>query len=407
MRTRSIVLIVSATALCLSACGGGSGRAPAAPSSLMVSGPNSAAASGSIASVSWSCFTRAPGTGSFGTDDCPPARVPAPRQYPSTAAALSAPGAPTGLTATVSGSTVALAWTAPVGGDAPTSYTVQAGSANGLSNLANFDTGGTSTILTVMNVPAGSYYVRIRANNSAGQSGPSNEFLVVVGSTVPCTTLGAPTGLSATVTGSTVALSWTAPVGCQPSSYIILAGSNPGTSNLANFSTGSAATSLTANDVPVGTYYIRVLSAATGVLSAASNEVTATVGTVTPTSVIASFNFYNPAAQGSPTTTCLITSASGTICQARSTSFPLGTNYIVSWAWTVQYTYGTVKTITQNSADSQITFTDTCGGPGSTSDGVQQPLSISLTVTDNLGNTATAVSGTGSQPALFVRLFSC
>jgi len=38
---------------------------------------------------------------------------------------------------------------------------------------------------------------------------------------------------------------------------------------------------------------------------------------------------------------------------------------------------------------------------------VAQPLSISLTVTDNQGNTATAVSGTGSQPPLFIRLFTC
>jgi hypothetical protein len=333
--------------------------------------------------------------------------VPAPRQYPSIAGAISAPGAPTNLTAAVSGSTVVLNWTAPVGGDAPTSYTVQAGSANGLSDLANFDTGGTSTALAVLNVPAGSYYVRIRANNSAGQSGPSNEFLVVVGSTVPCATLGAPTGLSAAVTSSTVVLSWTAPAGCAPTTYIILAGSNPGTANLANFSTGSADTTFTAINVSVGTYYVRVLSAATGVLSAASNEVTVTVGTVPPTNLVVGFNFYDPATQIGPTTTCLITSGTGTICQARSTSYPLGTNGIVSYAWTVQYTYGTVKTLTQNGSDPTFTFTDTCGGPSSTSDGVAQPLSISLTVTDNQGNTATAVSGTGSQPPLFIRLFTC
>jgi len=407
MRNRVLLSIVSAATLCLTACGGGSGRAPAAPSSLQVSGPSSAAGSLGVTSVSWSCLTRASGTGTFGTSDCPPARMQPTRQYPSTARGISAPDAPTNLTASVNNSTVVLNWVAPASGDAPTSYSVQAGSANGLSDLANFDTGGTYTTLAVLNVPAGSYYVRVRSNNSAGQSGPSNETLIVVGSTLPCTTLGAPTALSSTVNGSTVVLTWVPPAGCAPTSYIVQAGSTSGASDLANFSTGSTATTFTATNVAIGTYYVRVLSAAVGVLSAPSNEVTVTVGTVPPTNLVVGFNFYDPATQINPTTTCLITSGTGTICQARSTSYPLGTNGIVSYAWTVQYTYGTVKTLTQNSSDPTFTFTDTCGGPSSTSDGVAQPLSISLTVTDNQGNTATAVSGTGSQPPLFIRLFTC
>src|SRR5207244_2634108 len=178
MRSYPFVLLITAS-VALAACGGGSGRGPAAPSpsGITVSGPSSAVASGST--VSWSCFTRAAGTGTFGTSDCPPLRAPAAPLRPATAAPITAPGAPANFSATVTGSTVVLNWTAPVGGDAPTSYSVQAGSTNGASDLANVDTGTTATTLTELNVPAGTYFVRIRANNSAGQSTPSNAFQAV------------------------------------------------------------------------------------------------------------------------------------------------------------------------------------------------------------------------------------
>src|SRR5438067_2266216 len=140
---RSYLSLVIITASVAAAACGGSGRSPAAPSGINVSGPSSAVAGGGPATISWSCFTRAPGTGGFGASDCPAPRGPATPLRPATAAPITAPGAPTSFSATVSGSTVTLNWTAPVGGDAPTSYTVQAGSTNGQSDLANFDTGST------------------------------------------------------------------------------------------------------------------------------------------------------------------------------------------------------------------------------------------------------------------------
>ena len=54
-----------------------------------------------------------------------------------------------------------------------------------------------------------------------------------------------------------------------------------------------------------------------------------------------------------------------------------------------------------------LAITDVCGQMTSTDDGVAQPLSVSLTVTDNLGASATATAGSGVQPALQVRLFTC
>jgi hypothetical protein len=90
-----------------------------------------------------------------------------------------------------------------------------------------------------------------------------------------------------------------------------------------------------------------------------------------------------------------------------STSFTLGTNTIVSYAWTVQYTYETAKTLTQAGPSPTLAITDVCGLNQSTAEGAAQPISVSLTVTDNLGATSTATAGVGSQPALQLRLFLC
>jgi hypothetical protein len=488
-----------AALLVLTACKGGTARSPVGPSAAITvaqtPGPSGSALGAT--SVSWACFTQAAATGGFGASGCPAARV---SLRAVTGAPLVAPLAPSALSATVTGSTVTLSWTAPAGGDAASSYIVQAGSASGLSDLASFDTGSTATSLAVLNVPGGSYYVRVRANNSAGASAPSNEFLVVVTGSSPCGALSAPTGLTASVTGDTVVLSWSTPAGCAPTSYVIQAGSAPGLSNLANFSTGSAATAFTASGVGPGTYYLRLISTAGAVQSAPSTEIAFVVGgcgtspgaptnvraTVTgsnvtiawdppagacpatsyilqagsspglsnlasapvngtsltavgvgngtyyirvialnsvgqsaaspeivfsipaaPTTVAASFQLIDSATQSGATTECRIRSQSSqpSTCTLRSTSFTFGSNSIVSYAWTVKYTYETEKTLTGTSPT--LAITDVCGLNGATADGAAQPISVSLTVTDNVGATATATSGVGSQPPLQLRLYTC
>ncbi|HET6956371.1 MAG TPA: hypothetical protein VFI56_07310 [Vicinamibacterales bacterium] len=128
-------------------------------------------------------------------------------------------------------------------------------------------------------------------------------------------------------------------------------------------------------------------------------------------SVAAAFQLLDPSQTAGPTTNCQFRSGATppapTTCVVQSTSVPLGTASIVNYSWTVQYTYGTTKTITQSGASPSVSFTDTCGQTTSTSDGIAQPLSVMLTITDSSGNTATVTSGTGGQPALFVRLFTC
>jgi hypothetical protein len=89
-----------------------------------------------------------------------------------------APASPLLHAPSVAGASVTLAWTQPVG--VTTGFVVEAGSAPRLSNLAALPVAAGSTTITVTNVPAGTYYVRLRALNSAGPSAPSNEITVVV-----------------------------------------------------------------------------------------------------------------------------------------------------------------------------------------------------------------------------------
>jgi titin len=89
----------------------------------------------------------------------------------------------------------------------------------------------------------------------------------------------APTSFTASAAGATVTLGWTAPAtGGAPAAYVIEAGSTPGAANLANFSTGNAATAYVAGGVGAGLYYLRVRASNSAGISVASNEATLVVG---------------------------------------------------------------------------------------------------------------------------------
>jgi hypothetical protein len=193
---------------------------------------------------------------------------------------LGAPGAPTSLTALVDRTSVTLTWSAPVGGDAVDSYAIEAGSASGRADLANVATGNAATSFSTTGVPAGTYFVRLRALNGSGTGPASNEVIVVVSDATTCSSPpNSPTGLTSLVNGSTVSLAWTAPIGgCAATSYIVQAGSGAGLSNLASVSTGSLATTFSATSVGVGTYFVRVRAGNASGQSAPSNEVIVAVG---------------------------------------------------------------------------------------------------------------------------------
>jgi hypothetical protein len=182
------------------------------------------------------------------------------------------PGPPRGLTARVSGSAVAFAWTAPSVGGSPQTYWIDAGSSVGLSDLASFSTGTTATSFSVSGVPAGTYYVRIRGANAAGAGAPSNEVVVFVAGSTACTVPpDAPNALRSTVTGSNVTLGWNASVG-SPTSYVIEAGSRFGAADLLVSDTGSTATAMVATNVAGGTYFVRIRARNACGMSAPSNE---------------------------------------------------------------------------------------------------------------------------------------
>ena len=182
---------------------------------------------------------------------------------------IAAPGAPGQLAATVSGNSVTLTWSAPASGGPPTTYVMAVGSASGWSNLASFAT-GSGTSFSANGVPNGTYFARVSAQNATGTSAASNE----VSFSVPqaCGAPPAPTSLQSSVSGRSLTLSWSAPVGNAPMSYVIEAGSAASLADLATVNTGSTATTFTAN-APPGTFFLRVRAVNACGVSAATDDV--------------------------------------------------------------------------------------------------------------------------------------
>lgn len=200
--------------------------------------------------------------------------APTVRTQSTIGAAAVAPSGPTNLVVSSSGSTVFLSWTAPVFGDPVTSYIIEAGSAAGLVNLANFNTGNAVTSFSATGVGAGTYYVRIRAVNAGGASVTSNEAVLVVGPGGTGACAGPPNGLtSLSQSAGAISFAWNRPTSGSPTSYTIEAGSSPGLANLANFDTGNALTSFSASGIGAGSYYVRVRSRSNCGTSAPSNEI--------------------------------------------------------------------------------------------------------------------------------------
>ena len=171
--------------------------------------------------------------------------------------ATSAPGAPTGLTATASGTTaINLSWSAPAstGGSAITGYKIESSSDGGSSwsdLVAN--TSNTTTTYAHTGLTAGTTrHYRVSAINANGTGTASNVANATTGATVP----GAPTGLTATASGTTaINLSWSAPAstgGSAITGYKIESSSDGGSSwsdlvaNTSNTTTTYAHTGLTA-----------------------------------------------------------------------------------------------------------------------------------------------------------------
>jgi hypothetical protein len=156
----------------------------------------------------------------------------------------------------VVGSTVTLSWIVPAG---TTGIRLEAGTAPGLSNAANTVVGPISWY-TAEGVPAGVYYVRVRAIDPTGESAPSNEIAVTVGiGGGSCLTApDPPLNEQPLPMGGGVALGWSpARSGCPATTFSFEAGSAPGLSDLAVVNVGRAI-SFAAPLPAGGLFYTRV-----------------------------------------------------------------------------------------------------------------------------------------------------
>jgi hypothetical protein len=182
---------------------------------------------------------------------------------------LSAPSAPTGMTASVSGTLINVSWAPSSGG--VTSYVLHAGATSGSTGLATVPVAGTSLSA---HAPPGTYYLRTSAVNDCGTSAMSSEIVATVGPSAE-TRPGAPRDLTYTVNGSAVQLNWAPPsTGGAVQRYIIELFSPDGRTVLAAFDTGSPILSITHLAVPSGRYDIHMHAANSAGWGPPSNNIT-------------------------------------------------------------------------------------------------------------------------------------
>ncbi len=209
-----------------------------------------------------------------------------------TIATATAPGAPTGLTATASDPTIInLSWTAPTntGGAAITGYRIEespTGVANTWINLvANTQSTTTTYAHTGLSANTTRHY-RVRAINSVNSGAPSN---VANATTAAATAPGAPTGLTATADGQTIInLSWTAPTntGGAPITGYQIEVSPSGTSNWSDLVANTTATTYAHTGLSAGEtrhYRVRAInSVGPGAVSATRSATTDTPNATVP-----------------------------------------------------------------------------------------------------------------------------
>ena len=212
----------------------------------------------------------------------------------------SAPGAPTGLTATANGQTqIDLSWTAPSndGGATITGYKIEVSTDGASWSDLVTDTGSTTTSYSHTGLTAGSTrHYRVSAINSAGTGIASSADSAT---TTTAAKPGAPTGLTATANGQTqIDLSWTAPSndgGATIAGYKIEVSTDGASWSDLVTDTGSTTTSYSHTGLTAGsTRHYRVSainSAGTGTTSSTdSATTTAATKPGTPTGLAATAN---------------------------------------------------------------------------------------------------------------------
>jgi predicted phage tail protein len=149
---------------------------------------------------------------SFGTSQDPSVESLA---QPKSTSSLSVPTAPTSLTAfAVSPTEVSLSWSAPSsnGGSAITGYKIEYKIGSGSYTTLVSNTASTTTTYFQSGLTTGTAYsYKVSAINSAGIGAASNEYSVTPSSSSSSSVPSPPTSLTATMSGTQVSLSWSAP----------------------------------------------------------------------------------------------------------------------------------------------------------------------------------------------------
>ncbi|HKD94095.1 MAG TPA: fibronectin type III domain-containing protein [Gaiellaceae bacterium] len=187
------------------------------------------------------------------------------------------PSAPSLTSATGGNATAVLSWSAPSnnGGSAVTGYRIYRSTSSGTESLLT--TLGNVTSWTDTGVANGTtYYYKVSALNSVGESAASNELSATP--TAPLTAPGAPTLNSASAGNATVSLAWSAPSnngGSAITGYRVYRGTSSGGESL--LTTLGNVTGWTDTGLANGTtYYYRVSAVNSVGESVASGELSAT-----------------------------------------------------------------------------------------------------------------------------------
>jgi hypothetical protein len=225
-----------------------------------------------------------------------------------------------------------------------------------------------------------------------------------------------PTNLVATVTGTTVVLTWTAPSGAALIGYRIDAGSAATLSNLASIVVGTAPT-FTASAVPLGTYFVRVHAIGVDGASTPSNEIVVVVGggpsgcaPNAPTGFAASFQGTNvgltwsPPVGGCPPTGYVLQAGSGPGATDLAALPVAGTSYSTGAPVGAYY----ARVVAVNAAGSsppsnELIITVGCTAPVGTVDAVESTLAIFSAPNGNaivIGQ----VCNRSAESAMFVRM---
>jgi predicted phage tail protein len=196
------------------------------------------------------------------------------------------PGAPTNFASwTRPDGSLYLTWQKPSG--TVTGYRLEVGRSSGARDVLTRSL-GTATNYTLSGLSAGTYYLRVRAVNSAGVGAPSQELKKTVGSSSSggsgsgggssATTPKPPSSFAAWIRPSdgAVHLTWLHPSGSTVTGYRIEVGRSSGSSGVMTRTIGKT-TSYTVTGLPAGTYYFRARSLNGSKVSAPSQELKKTL----------------------------------------------------------------------------------------------------------------------------------